>query len=216
MKMNRCKGVSRHGSLVFLLILAGLFPAGGWAQQTARNPLEAIGWLVGKWRAAEQGTDGTPVAVELDAKWAPGKQALVVTCTRTPSGGTPVLQYRATFTWDSAKKSILMTQNDANGDRFEGQVFTAGNDFDISGRVRRANGSTQDLVYTFNFWSPGTFDIETSGTSRQGDATSVNLPLVFLRQQSSPGGATGAPTDVSDRITTSEEPPMTSMAADGR
>jgi hypothetical protein len=126
------------------------------------------------------------VTIQLDAQWIDNQSAIQVSSMRVPAGGAPTPQYRATFKWDPQKKKIVMNRVDANGDTFEGEVEPAGNDFDLTGRLTRAGGSTQQLRYSYNSWSPGTFALEMSSRDQGLLDTSVTPSLVFLKQKPSP------------------------------
>lgn len=150
------------------------------------NPLNAISWMLGTWTAVEQGPGGLAVTIELDVQWSANHKAIQVTATRIPAEGSPALKYRASYRWNSDKDRIVMTQNDSNGGHFLGVVEPAGNSFSLAGRLTRANGSTEQVRYSCNSWTPGTFALETTSQEQRLLDTVVNPSLVFLRQKPPP------------------------------
>jgi hypothetical protein len=206
---------------LFLFLILFFCSSGAGRAQTVGsqpgNPLNAIGWLIGKWTAVEQGPDGIAVTIQLEAQWSDNHTAMQVSSTRIPAGGTPTLQYRGTFRWDPQRKKIVMTRIDANGDRFEGEAEPAGDDFDLTGSLTRADGSVQRLRYFYNSWSPGTFALEVSSQEQRVLGTAVNPFLVFLRQRSSPnsGNIAGAKGESSSRMVDSLNPASVSSISDG-
>lgn len=185
MMKQRVLGISA-GLIVFVTLFLSV---PGQAQAPAAqpsNPLNAISWLLGTWTAVEQGADGLAVTIQLDAQWSKAHSAIQVTTTRIPAEGTPALDYRATYRWDPNKGRIVMTRTDSNGDHFEGVVEPAGNSFSLAGRLTRASGSTEQLRYSYNSWTPGTFALETTSQEQRLLDTAVSPSLVFLRQKPPP------------------------------
>lgn len=150
------------------------------------NPLNAISWMLGTWTAVEQGPDGLALTIQFDAQWSANHKAIQVTATRIPAEGSPALEYRASYRWDSDKAQIVMTRTDSNGGHFLGVVEPAGNSFSLAGRLTRANGSIEQLRYAYNSWTPGTFALETTSQEQRLLDTAVNPSLVFLRQKPPP------------------------------
>jgi hypothetical protein len=165
------------------------------ATSGGENPLNRIGWLVGDWIAADQGPNGVPLSVRLEAKWSDDKTAILVSCTRTPSGQKTDPLFQATFKWDAQKKKIVVTETRANGDRFEGDVTPAGHDFFQVGRLTPVKGSAQDVQMTYSQWATGTLNIETTPAGPDFSSTGTSQNLVFLLQKSSSDTATSAAGD---------------------
>lgn len=192
MMKKRAQGIS-VGMLALTALFLGAVGQGHAQTRAAQpgNPLNAISWLLGTWTAVEQGPDGLAVTIQFDAQWSADHKAIQVSTTRILAEGSPALDYRATYKWDPNKGQIVMARTDNKGDHFEGVVEPAGNSFSLAGRLTRANGSTEQLRYSYNSWTPGTFALETTSQEQRLLDTAVNPSLVFLRQKPPPNS--GAP-----------------------
>ena len=149
-----------------------------------QNALARIAWLVGKWTTVDLAAGGGTFTLQLEGKWAPDMNSILVSCTRIPEKQKPTLFYQSTYSWDPQKNKIVVKQIYANGDRFEGEVTPIEGDFAQVGRIYKADGSRQDFQNRFVAWSPDTFSIEVTMPGQPLDLLGTGLDQVYLRAKS--------------------------------
>jgi hypothetical protein len=154
----------------------------------AASPLDRISWIIGKWDAVNSPEQGVPISTKLDAQWNGDHTAIEVTAARQPAGQKDTPSYSGTYSWDAKTKKIVVKLAYANGDIFDGTVFSDGSDFDEVGQLVRADGSKQNVQMTFASWVTSTFDLTIKAPAQSATA----LPLVFLREDPFTNAAAGA------------------------
>lgn len=124
-----------------LALVLCLLPLGIEAGESAQNPIEALAWLVGTWRAEATTPDGNPETTEADFQWTPHRRAIQYSIVRTSKGKT-VPALAGICGWHPVKKQFVLWEMDGEGNLTEGQFLVGEGKHTYEEVIHGVDGST--------------------------------------------------------------------------